>query len=101
MRHHDSRLFHFVSPRVSPLLFFGPYCILIGYLILKSTFLPCLLGVLMVLAGLGWLIFLTPMAKPLTTYLGILGIVAEGALCLWLVVMGVNVPRWKEQAGAA
>jgi Domain of unknown function (DUF4386) len=94
-------LFHFVSPRVSPLLFFGPYCILIGYLILKSTFLPRVLGVLMVLAGLGWLIFLTPMAKPLTTYLDILGIVAEGALCLWLVVMGVNVPRWKEQAGAA
>ncbi len=50
-------LFHVGPSHVSPLLFFGPYCLLLGYLILRSTFLPRILGVLMVLAGLGWLAF--------------------------------------------
>jgi len=86
---------------VSPLLFFGPYCLLLGVLILRSTFLPRILGMLMVLAGLGWLAFLSPpLAHSLGTYLKILGILAEGLLMLWLLVRGVNVPRWKEQAGS-
>jgi hypothetical protein len=94
-------LFHATPSYLSPLLFFGPYCILIGYLIFRSAFLPRILGVLMALAGLGWLIYLLPTAKHLSTYLEILGIVAEGSLCLWLVVMGVNAQRWREQASAA
>jgi hypothetical protein len=93
-------LFHLAPSHVSPLLFFGPYCLLLGYLILRSTFLPRILGVLMVLAGLGWLAFLSPsLAHSLGTYIKILGILAEGLLMLWLLVRGVNVPRWKEQAG--
>ena len=43
--------------RVNPLVFFGFYCLLIGYLIFRSTFLPKALGVLMALASLGWLTF--------------------------------------------
>jgi len=27
--------------------------------------------------------------------------IAEISFCLWLMVMGVNVDRWKEQASAA
>src|SRR5271166_2116475 len=53
-------LFHPASIPISPLLFFGPYCLLIGYLIFRSTFLPRVLGVVMALAGLGWLAFLFP-----------------------------------------
>ena len=82
-------------------VFFGVYCLLIGYLIFRSAFLPRILGLLMALAGLGWLIYLLPPAKHLSTYLEILGIVAEGSLCLWLVVIGVNAQRWREQASAA
>jgi hypothetical protein len=91
-------LFKFDPYRINSLVFFGPYCLLIGYLIFKSTFLPRILGVLMALAGLGWLIFLTPLASQLSTGLKVLGILAEGSLMLWLIVMGVNVQRWKEQA---
>lgn len=91
-------LFHRAPSQVSPLLFFGAYCLLLGYLIFRSTFLPRALGVLMAFAGVGWLIFLTPLAKPLTIYLEVLGIVAEGSLCLWLVVMGVNVAKWEKKA---
>lgn len=84
------------------LLFFGTYCILIGYLIFRSTFLPRILGVLMMLAGLGWLAFLAPpVANHLSVYIEGLGILAEGLLMLWLLVFGVNPQRWKEQASAA
>jgi hypothetical protein len=51
-------------------------------------------------AGVGWLIFLSPLENRLSTYLKVLGFVAELSLCLWLLVKGVNVQRWKEQASA-
>jgi len=83
-------------------VFFGVYCLLIGYLIFRSAFLPRILGLLMALAGLGWLTFLSPpLADSLSPYILVLGFVAELALMLWLLVMGVNVQRWKEQAGVA
>jgi Domain of unknown function (DUF4386) len=87
---------------LSPLLFFGPFCLLIGYLILRSSFLPRVLGVLMAFACLGWLAFLLP-AVPnyLSLAIEVLGFLAELSLCLWLLVMGVNVERWKQQASAA
>ena len=81
------------------LVFFGMFNSMIGYLIFKSTFLPRFLGVLMALSGLGWLTFLSPsLAHSLLAYIEILGIVAEASLMLWLLVKGVNVQRWKEQA---
>jgi len=93
-------LFHLAPSHISPLWFFGPYCLLIGYLILRSTFLPRLLGVLMVLAGIAWLAFLSPpVEKHFSVYIEALGILAEASLMLWLIVMGVNVPHWNEQAG--
>jgi hypothetical protein len=83
-------------------VFFGVYCLLIGYLIFRSAFLPRILGGLMALAGLGWLTFLSPpLASHLSPYNLVLGFLAELLLCLWLLVMGVNVQRWKEQASAA
>jgi hypothetical protein len=87
--------------KISPLVFFGVYCLLIGYLILKSTFLPGFLGGLMVFGGLGWLIFLSPpLAAQLSPYLYFPGMIGEGVLTVWLLVAGVNVQRWQEQARA-
>jgi len=80
------------------LVFFAMYDVLIGYLILRSTFLPRFLGALMVFAGLGWLTFLyEPLADHLSPYIQVLGIVAEVLLMLWLLVVGVNEERWREQ----
>jgi hypothetical protein len=84
------------------LVLFGFYDVLIGYLIFRSFFLPRVLGVLMALAGLGWLTFLyPPLANSLSPYVLVLGFLAELLLMLWLLVKGVNVQRWREQAGAA
>jgi hypothetical protein len=84
------------------IVFAGFYCVLIGYLIFNSTFLPRILGALMAFAGMGWLTFLSP---PLVNYLSpynlAAGLLGEVSVFLWLLVMGVNVQRWKEQASAA
>jgi len=53
-------LFYAPASQISPLWFFGPYCLLIGYLIFRSTFLPRILGVLMAAAGVGWFVYLSP-----------------------------------------
>jgi hypothetical protein len=93
--------FHIPTNHVNMLFFFGPYCLLIGYLILGSKFLPHILGVLMMLAGLGWLTFLIPaVAKHAAIGIEALGVAAEGLLMLWLLAMGVNVEKWQRQRRA-
>ena len=67
-------LFPRTSLPINPLWFFGPYCLLIGALIIRSAFLPPLIGWLMVAAGLGWLAFLSPpIARHLSLYIEIIG----------------------------
>jgi hypothetical protein len=86
----------------NPLVFFGIYCLLIGYLIFRSTFLPRALGVLMAFGGLGWLTYLSPsLARSLYPFNLAPGLLGEGSLTLWLLVNGVNVPAWEEQASSA
>ena len=84
-----------------PVVFDGFSCLLIGYLIFRSSFLPRILGVLMAVGGLGWLTFLSPpLAKHLSPYNLALGLLGQESVMLWLLVMGVNVQKWKEQAKA-
>jgi hypothetical protein len=79
----------------------GFSCLLIGYLIFRSIFLPRILGVLMAFAGFGWVNYLAPsLAKHLSPYNLALGLLGQESLMLWLLVMGVNVQKWKEQARA-
>jgi hypothetical protein len=81
------------------LVFFGLWCVLTGYLIFRSTFMPRILGVLLAIDGLGWMIFMSP---PLGHYLfPIIAVacgLAEIPLQLWLLIFGVNNERWKAQA---
>lgn len=88
------------------LVFFGCYCLSLAYLIFRSTFFPRIIGALLVIEGLLYLInsfanFLAPgIAARVFPYLAA-SAVAEISLCLWLLVMGVNVQRWRQQASAA
>ena len=80
---------------VNSLVFFGCYCLLIGYLVFRSTFLPRVLGAFMCVAGLGWLTFLSPsLARSLQPYNMAPGVIGEGLLMLWLVIAGVDAVRW-------
>jgi hypothetical protein len=84
------------------LVFFGFYALLTGYHIIRSTFLPRILGVVSVLGGLGWLSFLyLPLGYRLFPYVAGVGILGAGSLIVWLLAVGVNEQRWKEQAGEA
>jgi len=84
------------------LVFFGLWCVLTGYLILRSTFLPRILGVLLAIDGVGWMIYMyPPLAYHLFPFIAGASALAELPLQLWLIVMGVNPQRWKEQASAA
>ena len=98
-------IFGLLSPGsigLNPLVFFGCYCVVIGYLILRSTFLPRILGALMALGGLGWLTFVSPeLSLRLSPYNMAPGIFGETALTVWLLAVGVNTSRWNEQASGA
>src|SRR5579859_1534745 len=84
------------------LIFFGFWCILTGYLIFRSAFLPRILGVLLAIDGLGWMIFLSPpLAIALFPFIAIASGVSELPLMVWLLVRGVNAQRWSEQASEA
>lgn len=94
-------------PRNLPFVFFGLHCFLVGYLILKSTFLPRFAGALMTIGGLSWLTFglvgvlSLPLPRSMAPYLMAPGILGEVVLTLCLLVMGVNDERWKEEARRA
>jgi hypothetical protein len=81
----------------SSLLFFGPYCVLLGVLILRSRFLPHWLGWPLTVAGLGWLAYLNPtVAQHAKIVIFPVGFLAEFELMLWLLLRGVDEARWRD-----
>lgn len=88
------------------LVFFGVYCILVGFLVFRSAFLPRLLGTLMLVAGLGWLTgsfatFLAPATGgAISSILLPVSGLCETLFALWLALVSVNAAKWREQAGA-
>jgi len=84
------------------LVFFGCYLLLIGYLVFMSTFMPRILGVLYALAGLGYVTYLfPPLANALYPVNLAPAALAEPAMILWLLIVGVSVKRWNERASVA
>jgi len=85
------------------LLFFGCFCLVAGYLIYKSGYLPMAIGALMQIAGVSYLthsfaLILAPaFATQIFPIVFIPPFVAETSLALWLLVKGVNIEKWNSR----
>ncbi len=88
------------------LIFFGCECLVLGYLIWRSGYVPKAVGVLMHIAGLCYLtnsfaLILAPgLAAQIFPAILLPAFVGETSLCLWLLVKGVNVDTWQRKARA-
>jgi hypothetical protein len=85
-------------------VWFGFQILSVGYLIVRSHFIPRAIGVLLVLGGLSFLIasftnvvspVLGARVAPVILPIAVLG---EAALALWLLVRGGNVEQWRSTA---
>lgn len=86
------------------LTFFAVFCVAVGCLIYKSGYLPRLIGVLMVIAGLCYAAnsvigFVTPPIRvAMLPWILLPCLIGEACLTLWLLLVGVNVEKWKQRA---
>ena len=91
----------------SALIFFGCTCLVNGYLIFRSGYLPKAIGVMMQMAGLSYLIacvaalFAPALANLILPAILIPSLIGESAFCLWLLVKGVNLTKWNERVETA
>ena len=78
------------------LVFFGFYCLLVGYVIFKSKMVPKSLGILYIISGTGYLINSFTMllskgfANPIFSYVAIPIFIGELSFCLWLLIKGID-----------
>lgn len=84
-------------------IFWGLWLLPMGYLVFKSGFLPRLIGVLLIIAGVGYVIdsaalFLVP---DLDISISQFTFIGELLLLLWLLIKGVNVEKWEERDAAS
>jgi hypothetical protein len=85
------------------LIFFGFTCIINGYLIFKSRYLPKFVGILMQIAGACYLtacfaaLFAPTFYDLISPAILIPSFIGESSYCLWLLVKGVDVPKWIER----
>ncbi len=85
------------------LIFFAFVCLVEGYLIFKSGYFPKAIGVLMQIAGLCYLtnsfaLVLAPkVSNMLFPAIMVPCFIGELSFCLWLLVKGVDMQKWKER----
>lgn len=76
--------------------FFGLHCVLLGHLLFKSELFPKTLGILILLASIGYLTeslgtFLAPAYHEFFSMVVVIpAVLAELSLCLWLMIKGVR-----------
>ncbi|RZU02149.1 DUF4386 domain-containing protein [Rivibacter subsaxonicus] len=88
------------------LIFFGFACLVRGYLIFSSGYFPRILGLLMLAAGLGYLVnsfalLLAPsLAAAIFPAILVPAFIGELFFCLWLIVKGVDLGQWEQRVGS-
>lgn len=84
------------------LVFLGVSTLFLGYLIIKSTFLPRFLGVIAVVSGFGWLSYAyPPLGSALFYYMIVVAMLNLVLTAGWLLVRGVDEQRWREQSATS
>jgi len=90
------------------LVFFGLHFLILGYLIVKSEYIPRILGILLLISAVGYLInsfaaFLLPNYADykitMQQIIFLTAMVAELSLCLWLLIKGSRItnPSFTDQ----
>jgi len=80
--------------------FFGFATVLNGYLIFRSNFLPRFLGVLAMLSGVCWLLFLyPPLGRGAFLFTAPVGLLTSVIMIYWLIFKGVKEDQWHTQNG--
>ena len=86
-------------------VFFGIHIAVLGYVIFKSGYLPRILGVLLMVASVGYLIdsFASILSSDYANnetlfiiFIAVPAVISELSLTLWLLLKGVNLERWKQ-----
>jgi hypothetical protein len=83
---------------IATIMSFGPWLIPLGYLIYESGYFPRILGILGILAGVGFLIvgfqyFLLPSLEIISLPASVVMIVGEFSICGWLILKGAKIPE--------
>lgn len=82
------------------LVFFGIHCFILGYLVIRSGFIPAVLGVFLIIAGAGYLIdsyanFLFPGYENYKTVFQLVvfipAFIGELSFCIWLIIKGTRM----------
>jgi hypothetical protein len=80
-------------------IFWGLWLFPMGYLVFKSGYIPRILGVLLIIAGFGYLIdFATFFFIPDFDAIKMFTFWGEVLFPLWLLIKGVNVEQWEKRA---
>ena len=81
-------------------IFFGLWLFPMGYLVIKSNFIPKIIGVFLIIACFGYLVdfvtfFVFPNVKVVMSQFTFIG---EVMMVFWLLIKGVNVEQWEKRA---
>lgn len=88
------------------LMMFGVYGLMLGSLIIRSSFMPALIGALVIVSGasyfaMGVINFVLPEYRPMMDLLLISAALPEFVFTAWLLLVGLNRIKWEALADRA
>ena len=79
-------------------IFFGLWLLPMGYLVFTSRFMPKVVGVLLVIAGVGYVVQSFGIFLGYSVNIIMFTGLGELVFLLWLLIKGVNAEQWKKRA---